>query len=394
VIFSETREVIQGMASNPVRSLPARDLVTQGFIRPDEEGHYDYYGPDAKALLSEDFLDTHCFRIRSSADAQDLLGVSFEPARMEGPPDISGTIWLDREKAKLRFLEFRYEWSPWAEAAGVAMGRVDFLELPTGAWIIPRWWIRMPTVIEDRSGGGGAGGIIRLTGAREVGWESVRVSDLYGSPVSPPSQGSITGRLRIGDSEDSLPTISVLLHGASLSTAARADGQFSFEGVPEGGYRLSPHYPLLDSLGLTLRGTDIDVRPGRTPHVDLEVLPRQELIRAACGTSPEDPPEDPPVAVLTGTLRRHGSGEPLPEAEVILEWWRPTVWIFKRRVQAVAFPDAAGRYRACGFPADTRVRVRGFYDGARTSLEEFRASPGEIVVLDLTVRAPGPGSPS
>jgi hypothetical protein len=157
LVVSENQQVSRWVTRNPIKSLPAESLITEGFIRSDEGSGFHYFGPDATVLLSDLFLDTHCFRLEEDESNAEMVGLSFEPIRGRTIPDIEGTLWLDRETARLQFLEFAYSWSPWAEATGVAGGRVQFEELPNGAWIIRSWWIRMPRMVRDfglMAGGG------------------------------------------------------------------------------------------------------------------------------------------------------------------------------------------------------------------------------------------------
>src|SRR5439155_8017273 len=127
----------------PFTSLSPESLVAGGFVR-DSEGVAIYYGPDAPVLFSDAFLGHHCFRGMVPGPAESsLVGLAFEPIRGTGLPDIRGVLWLDRETAALRHLEFHYT-NVAPELADQAGGRIEFLRLPTGAWIIQRWWIQAP----------------------------------------------------------------------------------------------------------------------------------------------------------------------------------------------------------------------------------------------------------
>ncbi|MBR9988153.1 MAG: carboxypeptidase regulatory-like domain-containing protein, partial [Gemmatimonadetes bacterium] len=160
----------------PFASLPPEDLVKSGFIRTLEDGGHEYYGPDARLLLSDVFLDTHCFRLERSPDVAGAIGLAFEPVSTHDLPDITGTLWLDEATSHLRFLEYRYTRAPYEEARGLAGGRVDFKALPDGAWIIERWWIRAPIMVRQanlaRAGDTG----IRVAGIRETGGEVIGIS--------------------------------------------------------------------------------------------------------------------------------------------------------------------------------------------------------------------------
>ena len=150
-VLSENRQVTISKSRTPIRSLPVEDLLEGGFIRKVADGSYDYFGLDATVLLSDLFLDTHCFRLADNDRYPGAMGLAFEPVTRRSLPDVEGSLWLDLETAKLRHLEFFYTWAPWEAAIGVGRGRVDFEQMPNGAWIIRKWWIQMPLGMWDRN---------------------------------------------------------------------------------------------------------------------------------------------------------------------------------------------------------------------------------------------------
>lgn len=142
--FQEQRGVYDRM---PFRALPVEELLATGFIRPAPGGmQYEYYAPDAGLLLSDGFLDTHCFRLANSPDTPDRVGLAFEPVETErGEADIEGVLWLNRNTTQLEALEFRYTWNPFGREKTRAGGVVNFHQLSDGRWIVKDWAIRMPT---------------------------------------------------------------------------------------------------------------------------------------------------------------------------------------------------------------------------------------------------------
>lgn len=124
---------------------PAR-LVREGFVRRDgDEILYD--GPDASTILSDAFLDSHCFRaVPPPEDRPGWVGLAFEPERGADIVDIRGVLWVDRRDSELRRLDFDYVGLPRDLRFDVAGGRVEFERVATGEWIVKRWSIRMPIV--------------------------------------------------------------------------------------------------------------------------------------------------------------------------------------------------------------------------------------------------------
>ncbi len=143
-VESETLRELATTDRNPMKSLPVEELMRDGFMRRLEDGRTEYHGPDASILISNIFLNSHCFRLTENEDQTGAIGLAFEPVG-EKMPDIEGTLWLDRETAHLRFLEFKYVNAPNRLTKGVAGGRADFERMPDGTWIVRRWWIQVPT---------------------------------------------------------------------------------------------------------------------------------------------------------------------------------------------------------------------------------------------------------
>ena len=183
VVEERSRETSSFVGRTPIRSLPPEDLLARGYVRQHESGMYDFFGPDARALLSEHFLDTHCFRLVEDEKRPEMVGLAFEPLGRIAVSDIRGTFWLHRKTATLALLEYGYTRLPWSEAQGVARGRVEFGVLLSGAWVIRRWSIRMPLMVLDhavrRLGGEG----IRVNGILEEGEEVVKVTMLRGGRI-------------------------------------------------------------------------------------------------------------------------------------------------------------------------------------------------------------------
>jgi len=177
VLSDSTRRRL-GYSDWPFLSIPADSLMEYGFVQPAEGGPV-YYGPDAQVLVSDAFLDNHCFRIRRArSDTSTVIGLAFEPVSDRRLSDIRGVLWVDTTTTALQALEFRYtrlsSWAP-AERTG---GSIQFASLPSGAWFIREWRARAP--------------IARLRGSRrdtvlfgylELGGRVVEVFSASGEPI-------------------------------------------------------------------------------------------------------------------------------------------------------------------------------------------------------------------
>jgi len=144
VVATEVSEETGFFDQVPFRSLPVEVLQRDGYVQDQNPLKTDYYAPDASVLLSDRFLETHCLRLTTDEHAEGRIGVAFEPMRTDRAVDIEGVLWVDRESAELRQLEFRYTPSRWRRR-DLAGGRVEFDQLADGSWVVRRWVIRMPT---------------------------------------------------------------------------------------------------------------------------------------------------------------------------------------------------------------------------------------------------------
>lgn len=143
-ITEDTRRRVEGMAQKPFVTVDPERLSTAGFVERTSDG-YLYAAPDADVLLSDRFLEEHCFRLRGAgAPAAGLIGLAFEPVRGRRVSDVEGVLWVDRASAELRLMEFEYTRPPVRGRAGVPGGRMEFQRLPDGRWITSSWVIRMP----------------------------------------------------------------------------------------------------------------------------------------------------------------------------------------------------------------------------------------------------------
>jgi hypothetical protein len=142
-LVSDTTVRHRGPASRPFASISAEELAEHGYVRP-LDGTMTYYGPDAEVLLSDVFLERHCFQLREGTGAEEgMIGLAFEPLRTRRRPDVRGVLWLDRRTSELRHLAFDYDGiQPGGDPP--ADGRVEFARTPAGTWIVRKWLLRFP----------------------------------------------------------------------------------------------------------------------------------------------------------------------------------------------------------------------------------------------------------
>ena len=230
-VLSEERQRRDSYMRTPFESKPANELVEGGFIQ-DDGGADVYYAPDAAALLSDVFLDTHCFRLAEARNIQGFIGLEFEPTEDRGVPDIRGAMWLDPATAELQWLEYSYTGLDRERRSPRVGGRVEFRRMPDGSWIVPEWWIRMPVVgvSQDYEGNRNT----RIVQYHQTGGLVLDVREAGGRGLGRLARtGGIEGVVR-----DSLGMplqgVRVGVVGSNQEVYSNSDGRYSITELPEG----------------------------------------------------------------------------------------------------------------------------------------------------------------
>jgi hypothetical protein len=393
-VLHETAMPVAGYATRPYASVPAETLAAEGFARSMPDGSITFYAPDADVLLSDAFLDTHCMRlVDGKGETAGLIGVAFEPVRGRRVPEIAGTFWLDRRTAELRYLEFRYVQLQLNVPTDRVGGRVEFERLPTGAWIVRRWWIRMPSAVEDHAGAWNDHSIRerRVTRIREEGGEVVGISTVGGRPSGRVTRAALAGTVFDSTRTSPLAGARVYLSGTSYAAETDAEGRYRIDDLPEGVYTIAFSHPRLDSLpALPVPPKEIELRRGETIAADLAVPPIERIADLACpmiegDRSPPGIDEDMAWGVVAGVVRDVATGQPLAGARVTLAWseWglrlgtpggpgprrAPTAgertYVRERAWTAETTTDFAGRYAVCRLPVGVTIRASAA-EGRRT----------------------------
>jgi hypothetical protein len=359
-ILSEEETRNEGYMRTPFDSRPAEDLVSNGFVQADGEDRI-YYAPNAAVLLSDAFLDTHCFRLaEEEAATEGMIGLVFEPAGDDkSVVDIAGTLWIDRESAELRRLDFNYEHLHRDISSRNVGGQVRFRRMPSGTWIIPEWWIRMPVVGEDTDEKGRprrfvigfhvTGGLVlevREAGGRSLG-QRVQTGGVEGMVVD-----SI-GLPRRG--------VRVRVVGSNQQVFTTSEGRYSITGLNPGRYQVGFVDPDLEAYGFVPEAVARDVIRGEMTTLDLHLPAVGDILFDACRDQPR--PED--SAVLAGTVRDARS-RPLVGATVRVRWTEYRVSpvggatrFEGNTLGSDATSDARGFYLFCSVPRDVLLDVQG-----------------------------------
>lgn len=343
---------------------PPDSLAKYGYVQS-REGETFLYGPDAELLLSHSFLTQHCFRLERRNDRRGLLGLGFTQVRGRELPDIAGVLWLDEQTGALRFIEYGFTNLDHYADRRYAGGRTEFEQLPNGAWIVRRWYIRAPRLART------TGGTIRVIGTHEEGGE-VLDAELADQPTA-----TLVPRVSVeGFAFDSirwrpLEGARVYLSGTPFKTVAGTAGKFQMDSIPAGSYYLAFAHPLMDSLPvypaprqiqLDSAVTRVDVAFPSLDGILAEQCPRGDSIRSI--KAPQDTVNARrallfgKVTQATGvqdTFRVRASWTEYTSASGRQEVTLDQIQV--RPVVTEVTTDANGNYTLCDLPTDLPIRV-------------------------------------
>ena len=269
----QTKET-NAVTRSPFVSESAAGLSANGYVRQ-HGGELTYYAPDAAVLLSDEFLADHCFRLREGEGKRaGLIGLAFEPVTGRDKPDIAGTLWIDQKSAELRDLDFAYhelQNLPRTSKSEDFGGHIEFHRMPTGAWIVERWVIRMPLLVE---GGLLARDPVVVPGAPPSRPDRIQLAGIHeegGEVLETVARGTrrelstevASVRGVVYDSTRMAPVSGarVFLDGTQFATKSTSDGSFLIEKVPPGTYAISVVHPRFDSLNVPAPAATIELRP-------------------------------------------------------------------------------------------------------------------------------------
>ncbi|HEY6827033.1 MAG TPA: carboxypeptidase-like regulatory domain-containing protein, partial [Gemmatimonadaceae bacterium] len=368
-------------------------LDSAGYVVTDGSGT-TFFAPDADVLLSERFASAHCFHLREPPrESPTLIGVEFKPARdSRDKTDIEGTLWLDRRAAELQLLEFKYTNQPDAAQPAEPGGRVEFLRVAGGRWLVSRWKVRMPQLgARSNRTSDGLGKVVMsasnviVRSVQVTGGEVTRV--MQRDTVLYTARGpAVTVDVVARDSVLSVAAARLSLDGTDYTATADARGRIRISPVLDGRYRAELRAPLLDSLGVPPVSLEVEARlDGR---VDTVALPRpRDVLLRVC-------PKDS-VANGEGLLRGSVSterGSVVPHAAVVVTWQtnfdivgavnRDVLRFTEKTLGALS--DATGSWRICGVPVNTLLTVRALSDSG-ADLRRMRLG-GLFGAVDLVAR--------
>jgi hypothetical protein len=327
----------------PFSSLTGDELSAAGYVRRLPGDSIEYLAPDASALASNAFIRDHCFTLAAaSRNRPGLVGIGFRPTARRELPDIMGTVWLDARSFELRMVEFRYTRVPATLYAHRAGGEVHFARLASGAWVVDRWFIRMPQVLkpdaaEPRHQLFEEGGAALTEGAfpmRRPGRLVGVVRDSIGRPVS----GAVVRAL-----------------GTYRQAVTGRDGAYRLDSLPAGSIAVTVHTDGYDAFAVLAGRARVDIHPGVESRVDL-LGPRADDIRRETCLDPNLRyiQRARPRGALRVLMVDNATSVPMPGVSIQAQW-ASRVGVASE-IQ-IAVTDMRGAAAFCDLPVDFPVDI-------------------------------------
>jgi hypothetical protein len=395
-VRTEERSERRGMSTNPFSSAPLASLSDQGYIVSDG-ADLQYRGPDVNVLLSDQFVRDHCFRSVFGTDERlGLIGLSFEPTSARRVPDIAGVLWVDARTRELRRLEYRYTRSPVEVDARLPLSYIDYARMPSGAWFVQRWAIRMPQVASVARRDGPANPLVasepprnRLIAVIEAGGEAF-VAVRQASRVMRAVEGTVF------DSSSGRPLSGARtsLRGTPFNATADAAGRFRIQLPDTGSYMLVFEHPRLDSLNFDPPARSVRVADLLTT-ADVAVPSLATVRRTLCPGSRAASQN----GILHGPVR-NPTGAPMAWATLKYQWAQfavaagtaqsalpsgASVPVVTSAPGATFVADSRGRYLICDVPPG-RHRLTLESETGDVGETEVVINAGQLVLREVVLR--------
>jgi carboxypeptidase family protein len=357
-VHSDQRRQTEGVVDRPFVSLSGDSLSKVGYWRSLPSGETEYNAPDQDVLLSEAFLRDHCFSVVDGGrEHPGFLGLGFTPVARRELPDVRGTIWVDARTFELRFVEFRYTGIDPVPNANRVGGEVHFARLPSGAWIVEHWFIRIPRYTVYLSTATG------LDVRRASSFQSPAITRLVEEGGDVIAEGlhpvnalvALTG-IVFDSGGGSLAGASVHLAGTAFGAPVDSAGRFHMDGIPPGIYHFEVEHPGYRALGLLVADSTVPLAPGGATEVSFRAPNTDAVVAHLCEGRK-------PVARL-GTLRvillDSATSAPLGGVRLQLAWKEFSGGYGSIQVQPheiVEKTDVGGATTFCALPADRNLEL-------------------------------------
>ena len=360
-VLSETSHQYDGLLKETFAGVDPETLSVRGYWR-DEGDSVRFDAPDVDVLLSQTFLNDHCFELVNTS--QDEIGLRFQPVAGRPATDVRGTMWVDSRTFELRRLEFAYTRLPRLQRAERFGGEVHFARLSSGAWVVRRWSIRVPQFARHSARGPGFTrsydrpdpspmrdiAVNRVIENRMIENGGIAYVDHLRSFER---SASVRGVVRDSTGIPA-PGATVRLAGTSYATPVDSSGRFRLDSLPPGVYQIEAVTESTQTLGIADAEADVTIDPGREVSVTLQFSRLDVLLARLCGGRAVARERSALRVVLTDSA----TNQPDPGITVRI-WWTEYVRergvnrVVQQQLDAVTGQDGSAVF--CGIPVNVPV---------------------------------------
>jgi hypothetical protein len=270
-VLSESRSDMAGVLSSPSATVSADSLSSVGYWWDLPDGTSQVYNaPDTDVLMSAAFLRDHCFdAVDGGRNRRGLVGVAFDPVPARKVPDIRGTLWLDARTFELRYLEFRYTRMRSADSVNVG-GELYFARLPSGAWLVRRWFIRMPQFARYETSPVSTDIHRPMVLIRPTAYRLIEDGgDVFSEGLRLFDKPAVVTGVVLDSAGAPLAGAAVRLSGTPFATKTDAQGHFRLDSLPAGSHTVAAEHPSYAALGMLVDDEPLRLEEGVTERVTL-----------------------------------------------------------------------------------------------------------------------------
>lgn len=389
-LVDETASSKRGPSERPFQAADPEFLHRWGYVEVQEGDSIRYSAPDADLLLSDRFLDDHCFELADPDKANPgRVGLAFAPIPSRQVSDVKGTLWLDERTMELSHLEFRYTNVDLPEESRDVGGRIEFSKLPNGGWIVSRWHIRMPMVHPITF----APAKSRLRGYREAAGEAA----LAGQPAAPSGVTSVVGTVYDSVAGAPLGGVVVSIQAGAFADTSDASGRFQIVSPGVGDYLVTFEHPRFRLFRLDSVLASAKLARGTTDTVSAAIPSVSTLLSRLC---PNGVATDT-TAALVGLVRDAATGTPIAATVTIRSTSLtvqtratgaqrggapgPRVTVSERGTSWEFDTEPGGRFQVCGIPQAPDLTLIVAAKGHRPLQRSLSTESKRLVDLEIAV---------
>lgn len=362
-VLEQERQVVSAVTRSPWHSISPDSVRAAGYVTLDTRGWTTYHAPDLDVLLSDSFVEDHCFRVAEASHSKGQLGVAFEPTpARRRVPEIQGTVWFDRGSSELRRIEFEYVNVPRPVRAMRAGGNLEFVRLRDGTWTISRWSLRFPEIEsrQTRTGAHLAAGTVTEEYVSRVRVEGGELSLVMrrGDTLWKGLPSTLTGFVVDSSTGRAVSHAKVSLRGTSAKVVSDVSGQFRFSDAIPGRYLVEVRTPSLDSIGAA---EELRIVHAASDSLLVIRVPNAEQVAwSRCGPDT--------TGVIAGRIRMRDGGRSPSRVRIVATWTDPGTRSAEGSEQQRwrdAVADASGAYHICQLPLGKAFELRVESDSGR-----------------------------